>query len=195
MSKNLKKRLLIILGVMLLSLWFSFPIQKRINLGLDLKGGMHLILRVETEKLEEEAKKDAVLRAIEILRNRIDSLGVGETVIQRQGENEILVQLPGITDRETAVSIIGRVAQLEFRLVNDDPTDLKEALEGESPAGYVLKYVKKEGNEPILLEEKIALSGETIADARVDFRGAGRVVRGRHSAHALWASSLRGRRQ
>jgi SecD/SecF fusion protein len=174
MSKSLKNRILTVLGVILVSLWFSFPIQKRINLGLDLKGGMHLVLKVETEKLDENAKRDAVLRAIEILRNRIDNLGVGETLIQRQGETEILVQLPGVTDRETAVAMIGRVAQLEFRLVNDDPSDLKQALEGESvPEGYVLKYNEKEGNEPVLLEDKVALSGETIADARVDFDSTG----------------------
>lgn len=172
MNKSLRNRIMLVLAVVLAAVYFAFPLQKRINLGLDLKGGMHLILQVETGKLDENAKQDAVIRAIEILRNRIDSLGVGETVIQRQGENEILIQLPGVTDRDTAIKLIGKVAQLEFRLVSDDPDHLKKALEGNIPSGYILKYTKDD-NEPIVLEETVALSGETIADARVDFDAAG----------------------
>src|SRR3989338_11276868 len=102
MSKELRNRILTSLGVLVFCLYFAFPLEKRINLGLDLKGGMHLLLRVDTSKAAGANKNDAVLRAIEILRNRIDSLGVGETVIQRQGEEQILVQLPGITDRNKA---------------------------------------------------------------------------------------------
>ncbi|VAX35129.1 Protein translocase subunit SecD [hydrothermal vent metagenome] len=179
--KNLRNRIIIIIGVLLAAIFFTFFVQKfnkdpkkakqkvNINYGLDLKGGMHLVLKVDTEILDENAKKDAVLRAIEILRNRIDSIGVGETVIQRQGESEILIQLPGITDRDSAIKLIGQVAKLEFRLVNDDPNALKESLSGNTPVGYVLKTIKKEDDEPILLEAKVALSGETISDARVDF--------------------------
>lgn len=169
MNKSLRNHLLVIFAVVAGAVYFTFPLEKRINLGLDLKGGMHLILKVDTEKLEENAKKDAVLRAIEILRNRIDNMGVGEIVIQRQGENEILVQLPGITDREAALAMVGRVAQLEFRLVDDDPSRLKAALDGHVPAGFILKSVKDEEGEPLLLEEAVALSGERISDARVDF--------------------------
>lgn len=169
MTKSLRNRILIILGVIAAALLLTFPLEKHVNLGLDLKGGMHLVLKVETEKLPEAAREDAVLRAIEILRNRIDSMGVAETVIQRQGETEILVQLPGITDRETALAMVGRVAQLEFRLVDDDPNRLKAAIEGNVPEGFVLKNVKDAEREPVLLEEKVALSGERISDARVDF--------------------------
>src|SRR3989338_8749962 len=85
MNKNLRTRILLILGIIAASVYFTFPLEKHINLGLDLKGGMHLVLKVETEKIEPDARQDAVARAIEILRNRIDGLGVGETVIQRQG--------------------------------------------------------------------------------------------------------------
>lgn len=167
--RDLKKRFLIIFAILAACLWFSFPLQKRINLGLDLKGGMHLILRVQTEKLSENARKDAVMRAMEILRNRIDGLGVGETTIQIQGENQILVQLPGVTDRDKALSMIGKVAQLEFRLVSSDPALLTKAIAGEIDPNYELKYIKGEENRPILIEKATALSGETVADARVDF--------------------------
>ncbi len=169
MNKSLRNRALIILGVVTAAVYFTFPLEKHINMGLDLKGGMHLVLKVDTEKLPENARRDAVLRAIEILRNRIDNMGVGETVIQRQGENEILVQLPGVTDRDSALAMVGKVAQLEFRLVDDDPSRLKAALAGNVPQGFILKNVKEKEHEPVLLEEQVALSGERISDARVDF--------------------------
>lgn len=172
MGKKVRNKLILILAVIAASVYFTFPVQEKINLGLDLKGGMHLILKVETEKLDQNSKADAVLRAIEILRNRIDSLGVGETVIQRQGEDQILVQLPGITDRDQAVAMVGRVAQLEFRIVSDNPTFLGEAINGQVPSGFLLKYTKDD-KEPVLLEDRIALSGETITDARVDFDSTG----------------------
>ena len=169
MNKSLRNRILIILGVIAAAVYFTFPIEKHLNLGLDLKGGMHLVLKVETEKLPEKVRQDAVLRAIEILRNRIDGMGVAETVIQRQGETEILVQLPGVTDRDAALAMVGKVAQLEFRLVDDDPSRLKAALEGNVPQGFILKYVKDKEREPVLLEDQVALSGERVSDAKVDF--------------------------
>ncbi len=167
MNKKLQWRILITLAVLAASIFFAFPLEKRINLGLDLKGGMHLVLKVELEKLEENAKADAVVRAIEILRNRIDSLGAAETVIQRQGEDQIIVQLPGVTDREKALALIGKTAQLEFLLVNDEPGLLQEALEGKIPQGYSLKYTKDKG-APILVESKAYVKGEAISDAKVD---------------------------
>jgi len=173
MNKNLKTRILFILGIIAAALYFTFPLDKHINLGLDLKGGMHLVLKVETEKLPEKVRNDAVLRAVEILGNRINGMGVSETVIQRQGESEIIVQLPGITDRESALAMIGKVAQLEFRLVNSDPMILKDALAGSIPQGYELKYIKDETNKPILIETTPALNGDSIKDARVDFNSNG----------------------
>ncbi len=173
MNKNLKGRIFLTLGIIAAALYFTFPLNKHINLGLDLKGGMHLVLKVETEKLPENARNDAVLRAIEILGNRINGMGVAETVIQRQGESEIIVQLPGVTDRDSALAMIGKVAQLEFRLVNADPVQMKEALTGNIPPGYELKHVKDDAGKPVLLETVSSLSGDTIKDARVDFNSNG----------------------
>src|SRR3989344_1253967 len=173
MNRNLIIRIWVILGVFAASLYFSFPLEKRINLGLDLKGGMHIILKVEVEKLSENAKNDAVLRAIEILRNRIDKIGVGETLIQRQGESGIIIQLPGVTDRDSAMAMIGKVAKLEFKMVSSDPAKFKEALSGTIPVGYELKTLKKEDNEQILVSKETALGGEAIADALVDFDRSG----------------------
>jgi SecD/SecF fusion protein len=174
MSANLRKRFLIILAVIVGCFLSLIPINKRINLGLDLKGGMHLVLDVENENLPTEAaKNDAVLRSMEVLRNRIDGLGVGETLLQRQGNNQILVQLPGVTDRNKALDMIGRVAHLEFRIVDPDPTHFKDAIAGNSPAGYELKKMKRGEGEAaggsILVSKEAALGGEAIKDAHVDF--------------------------
>jgi len=91
---------------------------KALKLGLDLKGGMHLLLEIDKTKLPPGVQvRDVVDRAMEILRNRIDQFGVAEPLIQRQGEDRILVQLPGLLDKERAVQLIGQMAQLEFKLV------------------------------------------------------------------------------
>jgi protein-export membrane protein SecD len=91
--------------------------RKAMRLGLDLQGGLHVILRVEMEKIEASARVDAVDRAIQVIRNRVDFTGVTEPVILRQGDDRIIVDLPGYTDAAQAENIIGQTAQLEFKLV------------------------------------------------------------------------------
>jgi protein-export membrane protein SecD len=91
--------------------------EKAIPLGLDLQGGMHLVLEVDRSKLPPEEAKGAVDRAIEVIRNRVDQFGVAEPIIQKQGEERIVVQLPGLSDRERAIDLIGQTALLEFKLV------------------------------------------------------------------------------
>jgi len=91
--------------------------RKAMRLGLDLQGGIHVVLRVEMEKLDEAAKVDAVDRAIQVIRNRVDFTGVTEPIIQKQGGDRIIVDLPGYTDADQAENIIGQTAQLEFKLL------------------------------------------------------------------------------
>ena len=91
--------------------------EKAIPLGLDLQGGMHLVLEVDSSKLPPEEARSSVDRAIEVIRNRIDQFGVAEPIIQREGTNRIVVQLPGLSDRERARALIGQTALLEFKLV------------------------------------------------------------------------------
>lgn len=169
MEKRLIYKIILIIAILCLCVYFAFPVNKRINLGLDLQGGMHLVLKVDTSSLSSEAKEDAVDRALEVIRNRIDEFGVREPSIQKQGEDEIVVQLPGITDRDRAVSLIGKTALLEFKLVNSDPEQVKQAQAGNIPEGYELKYVEKEDNEPLLLEKTAALTGEGLSNADVRF--------------------------
>ena len=94
--------------------------EKAIKLGLDLQGGMYLLLEVDKSKLGPAEARNAVDQAMQIIRNRIDQFGVAEPTIQKQGDNRILVQLPGLLDQERAKDLIGQTALLEFRLVRTD---------------------------------------------------------------------------
>jgi protein-export membrane protein SecD len=91
--------------------------RKAMRLGLDLQGGIHVVLRVQMEKLEREERADAVDRAIQVIRNRVDFTGVTEPIIQKQGDDRIIVDLPGYTDAARAEEIIGQTAQLEYKLL------------------------------------------------------------------------------
>ena len=91
--------------------------KQAIHLGLDLQGGMHLVLEVDKSRLNTEEAKDAVDRAMEVLRRRIDEFGVAEPLIQREGDERIAIQLPGLTDRQRAMDLIGKTALLELKLV------------------------------------------------------------------------------
>ncbi len=98
--------------------------KKAVHLGLDLQGGMHLVLEVDRSRLGAAEAKDAPERAMEIIRNRIDQFGVAEPLVQREGEDRIVVQLPGLTDRQRALDLIGKTALLELKLVRT-PEEVK----------------------------------------------------------------------
>ncbi len=94
--------------------------EHAIKLGLDLQGGMHLLLEVDKSKLGVAEARNAVDQAMQIIRNRVDQFGVAEPSFQKQGDNRILVQLPGLLDQERAKQLIGQTALLEFKLVRTD---------------------------------------------------------------------------
>lgn len=103
---------------------------KTLNLGLDLRGGTHLLLEVDASKLDEKVSvKDAVDRAVEVIRNRIDQFGVAEPLIAKQGDRWIVVQLPGIKDPARAKELIGKTALLEFCLVETNNDALNTIIE------------------------------------------------------------------
>jgi len=166
MQRNIKWKLILVIIIIGLAFWLQYPLSEKINLGLDLKGGMHLVLKVDASNLSEEARKDVTARAVQILRNRIDQFGVAEPLIQREGKNRIIVQLPGIEERERALDIIGKTAQLEFKLVSEDPELVKQALEGNILEGYELKVHE---DEKLLLKKQPVLTGEAIDDAITSF--------------------------
>ena len=107
-------RMAFVILVIGLALYFVFPLDKNINLGLDLQGGSHIVLEC-VDSPNAPVDSDAVNRVIEIITNRINPEGVKEPVIQRQGDRRILVQLPGMDDPQEAESLIGKTALLEFK--------------------------------------------------------------------------------
>ncbi len=127
--------------------------------------------------IEDEVKRireSAVEQSLETIRNRIDELGAREPVIQRQGERDILVQLPAITDPERAKQLIGSTAVLEFKMVRDPIGDPYAAGDKPLPAGTeVLHELKKnEAGErgrgaALLVESRTLMTGDVITDARV----------------------------
>jgi len=112
-------------------------------------------------------------QAVETIRNRIDQFGVSEPTITTQQDNRILIQLPGVKDPDRAINLIGKTAQLEFKLV-DEANSLEEAQKGNIPAGDQILYHSeidaKTGHSektPYLLKKRTSLTGSYITDAKV----------------------------
>ncbi|NTU59904.1 MAG: protein translocase subunit SecD [Deltaproteobacteria bacterium] len=267
MIQNLKLRMALVLAVAVLGVVFLLPTlmgpgsglpaalaKKKLNLGLDLQGGMHLMLEVEAEKAVEtrlgtiagdlretfrdkgvrtrglevqgkeirvlvhdaagaeqvtaltaknypgleavrkeqtaegttfafafsanevkEIERRAVEQGIETIRNRVDQFGVAEPLVVGQGEREILVQLPGVKDPERAIALIGKTAQLEFRMLDESMSPEQALSEGVPMMAEVLyakqidpvtKQVIGRG-QPYLVQRNIMMTGDVIKDAKV----------------------------
>jgi len=121
--------------------------------------------------LKPEAQKriqdGAVQQNITILRNRVNELGVSEPIVQQQGADRIVVQLPGVQDTARAKDILGRTATLEIRMVNDDPGALEAALNGQVPFGSDL-FTERNGQQ-VLVRRQVVLTGDRINDAQPGF--------------------------
>ncbi len=175
MHKSVATRLFIIIFLLIISFALILPLNEKINLGLDLKGGMHLIMKVDTSKIKPEQRQGAAQRALEIIRNRIDQFGVKEPLIQPQGHDQILIQLPGIVDRERALNLIGQTALLEFRLVESDPKLIEKQNQEPSPDYEFLDYIRPDSNRTakLLVKKEPELTGSGIEDAQVRFDSMG----------------------
>ena len=184
MDRNRLVKLLAIILVIGLAFWQLYPSLKyyrlspeerelekelkdrAIQLGLDLQGGMHLVLEVDTKDMSIKDAHLAVEQALIIIRNRVDQFGVAEPKIQRQGKKRIIVQLPGIRDPERAKELIGKTALLEFKIVKDwadSKEKLLEKLSNEIPLGYYIPESKEE--EVFLVEKEPALTGRELSTA------------------------------
>jgi preprotein translocase subunit SecD len=254
MTKNLRWKLLAILGVLALCAWMIYPPKDKIRLGLDLKGGVHLVLRVQTddalrvetetamERMRDELSRagaagvaaralgptsfelsgvpegqdalvrqlateientynresgaggtyrfvmkpniavqlrdDTVTQAIRTIENRVNELGVAEPIVARHGgTDQILVQLPGVTDVSRAKEIIRSTALLELKLVEQGPASTKEALLAatggvEPPGTEVLPGVSEglAGERPTtvyyLVQKTPVITGRDLRNAR-----------------------------
>src|SRR5437867_5341738 len=135
---NLKYRLLAILVLTVAAAWALFPRNKTtrqlgpdgrmretverhvpIRYGLDLQGGMHLALEVDESKQAVADKSEAIDRALKTVRNRIEGFGVSEPVIQKAGNDRIIVELPGVADQERAMAVVQNQAFLEFKITDE----------------------------------------------------------------------------
>ena len=159
-----------------------------------------ITLQLSREEIDY-IRKNAVNQSLEIIRNRIDQFGVSEPVVLRQGENQIVVQLPGVKDPDRAMSLIGQTAQLEFKLVSEassvnlpqliDETvkggqwregesrrQLNLALQSRLPQGTEIFFekvvdpqTKRESRVPLLLETPVLMTGEMVKNAQVRIGG------------------------
>ena len=230
------------------SLWYLYPPKQRINLGLDLQGGIHLVLGVDTNKAianqteraaedfkaalerkgigvkriaregdrafvvelaspaswndaltvasqfqtferrnndqaagrftlamsdrEVSQQRDLATRgAVEKIRNRVDKFGVAEATITRQGDDRILIQLPGVQDPDRAKALIGQTGLLEFKLL-DERTPVEEALAGRLPESSEVLYQRRVDPEtkagakvPFVVQKRTLLTGNELTDA------------------------------
>ncbi len=266
MNRNLKWRFLLIAGISIVSIiyiipsifgpklpyWWKKPLpEEKVHLGLDLQGGMHLVLGVKLDKAIENAleatatslkdgmrregviydytkrvddksveirvvkerfvtqvddvlkdyynyhisypyqgdrtkylltlkpaeinliRKSAFEQAIKTIRDRIDQFGVMEPTVAKQRDDRILIQLPGVKDTQRAIALIGKTAQLEFRLV-DDEHSVEKALQGDVPEGSQISYERSRDKvtgritkKPYLLKKTVLMTGEVLTDARM----------------------------
>ena len=170
MNSYYKLKVLGVLAVVAFFIWQACPPKEKLTLGLDLQGGMQLVLQVETEKVPDESRGDVLERVTEIIRNRIDAFGVQEPMISRQGNDKIVIQLPGVTDRQRALGIVGKAAHLEFRLVSDAPDLLDKARRGSIPEGYDYKTLGSDADrERLLVRRDAVLTGSHLKNASVGF--------------------------
>lgn len=135
---------------------------------LESNGSFTLSLQL-TEAAVAEIKKAALKKNMLALRNRIDQLGVSEPVIQQQGTDRIVVQLPGVKDPSVAKGILGKTATLEVHLVDEDNS--ASTVSGRVPAGS--KRYKHRDGSPILLKKRVMFSGDNIIDASVSIDESG----------------------
>lgn len=137
MKKDLLVRLGIVSAIVLIAAWFAFfknvditetiktgravkNADTAVKLGLDLKGGVYVVLEAKPSEGMTKVDNQAITRLIEVMDRRINALGVTEPTIQRNGEDRIIIELPGLKDSQSAIDTIGKTAMLEFKMKNDD---------------------------------------------------------------------------
>jgi SecD/SecF fusion protein len=161
----------------------------KIKLGLDLQGGTAFLVEMDTNALAASANNGdtnatrtvdtsgAISQAVEVLRKRVDQFGVAEPVIQPAGANQILIQLPGLSeaDKESAATNIQKAAFLEFRLVKEDSSEIIDNNEPVPPGYEILKHIeppengKQQPPEIVVVKKKAepGLSGDIVKSARM----------------------------
>ncbi|MDX9995618.1 MAG: protein translocase subunit SecD [Rhodocyclaceae bacterium] len=147
--------------------------QPDLNLLEKEDGPNHLLVATLKPAAQQRIQEFAIKQNITTLHNRINELGVAEPVIQQQGADRIVVQLPGVQDTAKAKDILGRTATLEIRMVDDEasanPDTLQSAASGNPPPGT--EYYVERGGRGLLVKKQVVLTGERLTDAQAGFDG------------------------
>lgn len=164
--------LLIIALALVAGSWFMFwPPQKKITMGLDIRGGLSVILTAHADD-GQQLTADMMDRAETIIRNRVDGLGVKEASVQRQGDDSLLIQVPGIDDPREALKVIGETGRLEFVDVNSiTDTETKAAVQAGDENVQL-----KDGTYSVIELDGKKLTGEVVKDAAVGQSQQGGIV-------------------
>jgi SecD/SecF fusion protein len=135
-----------------------------IRLGLDLEGGTQIVLQAQDTE-SQRIDDDTLTRTLEVMRRRVDELGVAEPSLQRSGGDRIIIELPGVTDPQEALEVIGRTAQLTFHRVVDIAAPEGQERNARESAGELV-LPDEDGNRLIL--EESALTGDAVGNARAE---------------------------
>lgn len=127
-----------------------------------------------TPNVLTQAKQYAIEQTVQVMRNRVNELGVSEASVSRQGSDRVVIELPGMQDAARAKNIIGGTATLKVMLQDESPEHLAQALNGEVPFGDILLYqTKMQGDQkveiPVLLKDHVVLTGKSVVGASAGF--------------------------
>lgn len=139
------------------------PLNPNYQFSDSVSGDNYILLIEMTDEKLKSTKEDALQQNLSILRNRVNELGVAEPLVQRQGSDRIVVELPGIQDTARAKEILGATATLEFHAV-DTATNVNDALAGRLPSSSIV-YKERDGR-PVVVKKQIILTGNHIVDAQ-----------------------------
>lgn len=173
MKRKLKKPLAVLLIIALVVGWYALvagfngkPLSKKIPLGLDIKGGVYVIMEAQT-KLEGAKLKELMNQTKEVISRRVDNMGIANADVRVEGKNRLRVEMPGVKDAEDAISQIGKTAQLKFVLADGskviDGSDVKNAsiAQSKEATGYIVQLeLKSKGASAFEKGTRKALSGK-----------------------------------
>jgi len=147
------KFLVIVIAIIAGFCMYARPLANQVRQGLDLQGGTHVVLQA-VDTPEFKVDDDAVNRSVKIIERRINGLGLTEPVIQRQGKDRIIVELPGVKDPEKAISMLGKTALLEFKdpngktvLTGSDLKDAKATVNQNNQSAVSLEFTSEGGDK------------------------------------------------
>jgi SecD/SecF fusion protein len=164
LSRHLGWRLVAVLLVLGAAGWLA--VTRPARLGLDLRGGTQIVLEAK-DGPDRRVDGDTVARTLEVLRRRVDQLGVAEPTLQRSGDRRVIVELPGVYDPRQAVEVIGRTAQLAFHPVLGVAEAAGEAPTTTTPAAEDELVLADEDGARLRLGPA-QLTGEAVGDARAE---------------------------